>query len=313
MYMKVVIAEKIDVLPEIYLSEIRKITNLKTYEDFPTSEVQILSRFADAEIAVVKWINFSEKVLDKAKQVKYIITLTSGFTHLPLVRARNKDITIVNCPSHNSNAVAEHVIALMFAVSRNITLCQTNLWKGNWRESPYSFLGTELSGKTLGIFGYGNIGKKVEKMAKGLGMNVVYVNTKSSENDHINLLKQSDYVSLNVPKTDKTYHLLDEKKLRLLKPTSYLINTSRGEIVDQKALYFLLKDGKVAGAGLDVFENSPAVGKAPKEIVDIARLPNVVATPHIAFNTREAGERMGKEFVDNIKAILKGKPINVVN
>ncbi len=311
--MKIVIPEKIDVIPDKYINELKELGGLVYYDDFPNKQTQIIERIKDAEILIVKWIYLPEKFLDYCKRLKYIVSLTSGYGHFPLDDARKKGVLILNSPTHNSNAVAEHTVALMFAVVRKIPQSQINIKKGNWKISPYDFLGTELFGKVLLQIGYGNIGSKVVKIAQGIGMKVVIAESKTTSDELDRLIQNADFISINVPLTDSTKNMINKKRINLMKNTAYLINTARGDIVDQNALYKALVDKKIAGAGLDVFTGTLPKGKVNKEVLKFAKLPNVVTTPHVAFNTIEAGDKMGKEMIENVKAILKGKPINVVN
>jgi phosphoglycerate dehydrogenase-like enzyme len=312
-FMKVVIPEDISIIPSHYYDEISKICELTLYKDFPENDEEIVRRSKNAELLIVKWINFPDEIITESGNLKYVITATAGYSHLPLEKASKKQIQIINCPTHNSQAVAEHVFALMFALSRKVVECQINMIKGNWKKSPYSFLGDEVSGKTLGIIGYGNVGKKVNKIGLGLGMKIIKVDSGNSMEDFEDLIKNSDYISLNVSLNDKTRLMINEQRINLMKASAFLINTSRGAVIDQEALFNSLKAKRIAGAGLDVFQNEPSIGKVPKEIAKLANLPNVIVTPHVAFNTNEAGERLGMEIIQNIKAIIKGKPINVVN
>ena len=311
--MKIVIPENISVIPEKYFYELKKLGKVTTYNDFPKNPTEIIKRIKDAEVLIVKWIHLPENFLDKCKKLKYIVTLSSGYGFFPLKEARKKGISIINSPSHNSQAVAEHTIALMFSVARKVTQAHSNIMNGNWKESPYDFLGSELTDKIFLQIGYGNIGSKVAKTARGIGMKVLIANSKTTKEKLDNMIKKADFISLNIPLTDKTGKLIDKRRVDLMKNTAYLINTARGGVVEQKALYNALKNKNIAGAGLDVFLDTPAVGGAPSEVVKLSKLPNVVATPHMAFNTFEAGERMGKEMINNVKAILKDNPINVVN
>jgi phosphoglycerate dehydrogenase-like enzyme len=144
-------------------------------------------------------------------------------------------------------------------------------------------------------------------------MKVKFANSKTSPKDLDNLIKNSDIISLNLLLTKKTYHLIDERRIKLMRESTYLVNTSRGEIVDQKALLQALKTKRIAGAALDVFEEEPKTEKISEEIVELASLPNVIATPHIAYNTKEAALRLGNEFVENVKACINGKSVNVVD
>lgn len=283
------------------------------YKDFPKGEREISKRIADAQIIAVKWLPVSEQVIENAHKLEHIITLTSGYGHLPLVKAREKGINIINCPTHNSQAVAEHTIALMFALVRQVSAAHCELRAGKWKDTPNSYIGSEVAGKKIGIVGFGNIGQRVAKLAQGLGMKVVYVDSKSTPEEFDSLLASSDVVTLNLPYSGETHHLINWERLKQMKKLAYLINTARGTIVDQKALLSALVSGEIAGAALDVFEGEPTVGEAPSVIVKLAKLPNVVATPHIAYNTKEAAFRLGEELLRNVAACVKGKPINIVN
>lgn len=313
MAMKTVIPENLETVPPEYIDELSKLVNLKVYEDFPTGEKEIIRRIRNTELLIVKWIYLPENFLDFCKNLKYIVTLSSGYAHLPLKEAKLRKIVIVNSPTHNSRSVAEHVITLMFAVARGIFCAQENIKRGNWKDTPYEFQGVELFGKTLAQIGYGNIGKQVAGLAKKIGMKVVAANSQTANWELDKIIANADFISLNVPSTPKTKNLMDTRRIGLMKKSAFLINTARGDIVDQKALYSALVDKKIAGAGLDVFMDTPPVGKAPSDVIKLTRLQNVIATPHVAFNTKEAGEKMGKEMLDNVRAILRGKPINVVN
>lgn len=311
--MRIVLPEHIDILPKKYIEELGKLGEVKVFNDFPKTEAEIAKRIQDAQIVVVKWIRPSEKLLEKAPQLECIVVLSSGYADLPLKEARTKGITILNCPKHNTLAVAEHAIALLFALIRHVVEAQLNIQGGQWRKSPYSYLGREVTGKRIGIIGYGNIGKKVAKLAKGLGMKVVYVNSQSSPQELDDLIKTSDFITLNLSYSKSAYHIINESRLKQMKKTAFLINTARGAIVDTKALEKALRAGEIAGAALDVVEGELTVGDAPSELVKLSKLPNVVITPHIAYNTKEAAERLGREMVENVKAYIEGNPVNVVN
>lgn len=225
---------------------------------------------------------------------------------------QKKGIKILNCPTFTSQAVAEHAIGLMFAVKRHIVVSNQSILQGKY--SGKRTEGTEVKGKTLVTFGYGNVGKKVVEMAKGLGMGTGYINTKTSEKESNELLRKADVLVLCIPLNEKTKGILDTAKISLLKKNSIVINVSRGLVVDQSALYNALLEGKIAGAGIDTFPSDEnTLGKTPEEIMKFAKLPNVVATPHIAFKTKEAMERLGEELIKDIESCVEGNPINVVN
>ena len=311
--MKIVVPEYIEIIASKHLDELKSLGDVTLYPDFPKTDNEIIKRIHDAELVAVKWLKINKNILNNCNKLKYLIMLSIGINFVDYQAATTKGIKIINCPTHNSYAVAEHIIGLMFAASRHIPQAQNLVKKGVWKESPYSFSGTELLGKKLGLIGYGHIGKKVALLANNLGMKITYVNSKSSTQDLDKLLSTSDYISLSLPYSEKLYHYLDEKKLKLLKKTAFLINTARGELIDQKVLIRYLKEGKISGAGIDVFENEPINSKPSQEIVELANLSNVVATPHIGYNTKEAALRLGEEFIKNVKACLAGSPINSKN
>lgn len=179
--------------------------------------------------------------------------------------------------------------------------------------SAKKFVGTEVSGKRLVTVGYGNIGKRIIELAKGLGMEAGYINTKTSDKEFDNLISQADVVVLCLPLNEHTKGIINQQKLSLMKSSVILINVARGLIVDQKAFYQALKENKIAGAGIDTFPKDETLKTTPEEIMKFAKLPNVVATPHIGFNTQEALNRLGPEIIRDIQSCIDGNPINVVN
>lgn len=233
-----------------------------------------------------------------------------GFEWIDYNYARTKNIDVINCPSFNSQAVAEHAIALMLATARNLPYAQKSITESKWESSK--ILGTELTGKKLGLIGYGNIGKRIEKLVSGFSMEVSYINSKSTPEDLDKLLSQSDVVCVCAPLTDLTKGMISHDKLKSLKSNVIFINVGRGDIVDQKALKKLATQGRVR-LGLDVFTDEPLTGIPTDEIIEIVKLPGVVGTPHIGYNTVEATQRLSKELYRNINACIIGEPINIVN
>lgn len=249
------------------------------------------------------------------KQLKIISNYAVGVDNIDLKAAASRRITVTNTPGVLTEAVAEHAVALMFAVARRVVesdaFTRASKYKG-WE--PELLLGMELKNKTLGIVGLGRIGFRVAEIAvNGLGMKVVYNDVKPNtdfekayDGKYIkkldDLLKSSDVVSIHVPLLPSTKHLVDAKKLALMKKTAILINTSRGPIVDENALVATLKAKQIAGAGLDVYEFEP------KFAPGLLKLPNAVLTPHTASATIETREAMSKLAAENIIAVLSGKP-----
>ena len=249
-------------------------------------------------------------MIDAAPSLKYIVVPAVGYEWVDVEYAASKGITTLNCPTFNSQAVAEHAMSLLMAVNRNLIVGVDELRAGKW--SPQTLVGYELEGKKLGLIGYGNVGTRIEKIAVALGMVVSYTNSKSTPEEIDALISTSDFIVICAPLTDATRNLVDERRLNLLKPTAVLVNVGRGTIIDQNALTGTLKAGKIRGAGLDVFDGEPLTGEPSDTIVELAKLPNVIATPHIAYNTEEINDKQGAEILANLKSCLESTPINVV-
>lgn len=235
----------------------------------------------------------SKEVIEKGNSLKVIARVGVGLDNIDTNYAKSKNIEVINAQEAAINAVSELVIGSMISLARLIPFAHSELSKGNWIKK--SLIGTELSGKYLGIVGVGNIGRNVGRIARALRMNIIgydiypisreYINEVGMINADLNtLVESSDFITIHVPLSSDTYHLFDGNLLSRMKKSSYLINTSRGGIVDETALYDLLKDQKIAGAGLDVFEVEPTVDKKFLE------MPNVLCTPHIGAQTKEAQE-----------------------
>jgi phosphoglycerate dehydrogenase-like enzyme len=293
------------------ISDIFKKMGVIMYEDTPTSPDVISQRIKEAEIITANYIDITAEIIDAAPKLKYIIVPAVGFEWVDVKYAARKGIKVINCPTFNSVAVAEHALALMFAIKRKVVEGSMYLRGGGWNQS--NFMGTELNGKKLGLIGHGNIGKNIDRLATALGMEVSYVNSKSTNEEVDKLLRESDVVCICAQLNDSTRHMVDSRRLALTKKGAYLINVSRGAVIDQKALIAIIKQGHFAGVGLDVFENEPLVGKAEGEITELVNLPRVVGVPHIGAATIESTRRLADEIYKNISACIAGKPINIVN
>lgn len=258
----------------------------------------------DAIIAVIP-DRIDKEIIDAAKNLKIISCYSVGFDNIDYLYANSKGIITTNTPGHLTESVAEHTVALLLAVSRKVIMADYFVRGGNYKYwDPLSFLGNTLNGKTLGIVGMGRIGQHVAKIAHlGFGMKILYTDSvkcdvsESLESQFCNLeyvLNHSDFVSLNCNLSEQTRHLIGDKELKMMKPTSYLINTSRGAIVNEEALINALKENTIAGAGMDVFEDESNVNP------EFYKLQNVVLTPHIASATKEARSEMGIIAAQNI-------------
>lgn len=261
------------------------------------------------------------EVFDAVPSAKIFANYAVGFNNINVEEARKRGVTITNTPGALTDAVAEHTIALMFSLVKRVVEGDTFLRKGKYKGwGPELFLGEELKGKTLGILGAGRIGGRVAEIAgKGLGMKVVYYDIKQSPEFEQStgatfratpeeVLKEADIVSIHVPLLPTTTHLINADRLKLMKKTAYLLNTSRGPVIDENALVEALKTGVIRGAGLDVFEFEPKLAKG------LGKLSNVVITPHTASATKSARDGMAKLAAENLVVFFEGKtPPNKVS
>jgi glyoxylate reductase len=260
------------------------------------------------------------EVFAAAPTVKIFANYAVGFNNIDVEEAKKRNVFVTNTPGGGTDRVAEHTWALILALTCRVVEADLYMRKGMFKGwDPMIFHGIKLSGKILGIIGTGRIGADVAHRAvNGFGMKLVYYDVKRNEDLEKNygavfctipeeVLKISDVVSIHVPLLPSTHHLIDAERLALMKKFAYLINTSRGSVVDENALLDALKAETIAGAGLDVFEFEPKLAK------DLAKLPNVVLTPHIASATAEAREAMAILAAQNIIDTLEGKkPVNLV-
>lgn len=244
--------------------------------------------------------------------LKIVANYAVGFDNLDLPTLSSHNIVATNTPEVLTEAVAEHTFALIMAITRRIIEADKLARSESSKFGPEVMLGMELKGKTLGILGLGRIGSRVAEIGKSIGMNVIYYDVRKNPDFEAKvgavfkatpeeLLNSSDVISIHVPLLDSTRHLINTEKLRLMKPTAYLINTSRGPVVDEVALMETLKDGTIKGAALDVGETEP------KWAAGLSDLPNVILTPHIASATIEARSAMGELAAKNIIAVLSGQ------
>jgi len=316
--MKVFVTYKI---PEDGLKLLKEKYELDVYEgeEFLTKE-EMLKRVKDADAVITQLRDPVDKeFIDAGKKLKIIANYAVGYNNINVEYAKSKGIYVTNTPGVLTEATADIAWALILAVARKIISADRFVREGKFKGwKPKLFLGYEIHGKTLGIIGMGRIGQAVARRALGFGMKIIYHNRKrlpeevekkysASYVDLETLLKNSDFISINVPLTDETYHLLDEKRLNLLKSNAILVNTARGPVVDEKALYKLLKEGKIAGAGFDVYENEPFLTPG------LEKLENVVLLPHIGSATFETRSKMSIMVAENVIDALEGrKPKNLV-
>lgn len=245
--------------------------------------------------------------------LKIVANFAVGFDNFDLPTLSSHNIVATNTPEVLTEAVAEHTLALIFAITRRLIEADKLARSQTSEFGPSVLLGMELKDKTLGILGLGRIGSRVAEIGQAVGMKIIYYDVKQNSEFETklgaifkaipeDLLKEADVVSIHVPLMEATKHLINAERLKLMKPTAYLINTSRGPVIDEAALTQALKFGVIKGAALDVFENEPQLSPG------LENLPNVVLTPHIASATTEARSAMGELAVKNIIAVLSGQP-----
>ena len=279
------------------------------YEEYPDEE-RLIELVKDVEAIVVRSKpKVTRRVIEAAPKLRVIGRAGVGLDNIDLEAAKERGIKVVNSPGASSRSVAELVFGLLLAVARKIAFADRKMREGVWAKKQC--MGIELEGKTMGVIGFGRIGYNVAKIANAFGMRVLLYDPYPNEErarevggtfaSLEDLLKESDVVTLHVPLVDATYHLIDEERLKLMKPTAILINAARGAVVDNNALVKALQEGWIAGAGLDVFEEEPLPKDHP-----LTRLDNVVLTPHIGASTEEAQMRAGVQVAEQIVEILKG-------
>ena len=301
--MKILICDNLN--QQVY-KELETIGDCVDISKSNSRDKDLANHIKDCEIVVIRSATkLTKEVLDKAEQLKIIARCGVGIDNVDLDFAKSKSIFVTNSPSANLISVVELTVALIISVSRKLSLADSHLKKGEWNRSQ--FLGNELYGKTLGIVGFGKAGRLVAERMKSFGMSIVfydpYVTDWNGSEESIkldDLLRTADVVSIHVIKTKDTENLISKDMLDLLKPSSIIVNTSRGGVLDEDYLFELLESEKIFGAGLDVYSNEPPGN------VDRYNNLNLVTTPHIGASTYEAQLKAGLETIENIKKILAG-------
>ena len=301
--MKILICDNLN--QQVY-KELETIGDCVDISKSNSKDKDLANHIKDCEIVVIRSATkLTKEVLDKAEQLKIIARCGVGIDNVDLDFSKSKSIFVTNSPTANVISVVELKVDLIISVSRKLSLADSHLKKGEWNRSQ--FLGNELYGKTLGIVGFGKAGRLVAERMKSFGMSIVfydpYVTAWNGSEESIkldDLLRTADVVSIHVIKTKDTENLISKDMLDLLKPSSVIINTSRGGVLDEDYLFELLESEKIFGAGLDVYSNEP-----PKN-VDRYNGLNLVTTPHIGASTNEAQLKAGLETIENIKKILAG-------
>ena len=297
----------------------------------------VKQEYEDADvISVFTSSRVNKKVLEQFKNLKLIALRSVGFNHIDTDYCREHNIAVVNVPNYGNITVAEFALALLLDVCRKVTVSYTSFKDGN--VIPNNFIGTELAGKTVGIVGLGAIGSAFAKIAYGLSMKILAYDKYEKEEmkqkfdvkytDFDTLLRESDFISIHAPLTKDNYHMFDSESFRKMKNTAVIINTGRGELIDTRALYDAILNKKIAGAGLDVLEKEETITDFDYMIginrldkftleqtiinTQLFKFDNVIVTPHTAFNSKEAIQRILSTTMDNINKFASGKIQNEI-
>ncbi len=311
---------EIDALEEEYIKKGLDIEHTFFEEDLNKKNADKAENYEIISTRSHSQIN--KELLKNLPELKLIATRATGFDNIDLEECKKKSIAVCNVPLYGETSVAEHTFALILAVSKKICESNSQAKKGNF--SIEGLRGFDLKGKTLGVIGAGSIGRAVIKIAKCFEMNVLaydIIKDDKAEKDYgfeyvdlDYLLKNSDIITLHVPLTKETKHMINNKSIKRIKQGAVIINTSRGKLIETTPLIKALKDNKIIGAGLDVLEeeNDLIKGEVPETIKELIENENVIITPHNAFNTKEAIKRKTETTINNIKEFIKGKPTNLI-
>lgn len=300
------------------------ISSLDVFKEFGTIEVynnltseQIVEKAPDADMILCSKTKVTREVINKLPNLKFIGLLATGYNNIDLEAASERNIVVCNAGEYSTGAVAQHVFALILHIANKVADYNSEVKRGDWEESEtfcmLNYTTMELSNKTLGIFGYGSIGKRVGEIAKAFGMKVIATSRtkKDSDVEYVEfeeLLRRSDFITVHCPLTPQTENIFNESAFSKCKKGCIFINTSRGGTVDEEALYNALTNGTLGGAAVDVLKSEP-MEKGCK----LRDLPNIIITPHIAWSPIETQHRLIDIVYENVKGFLSGQIKNKVN
>jgi len=289
-------------------------------EDRVLTKEEIMERLKGKDAMVCLLTdNIDKELIDKYPNLKVISNYAVGFNNIDIDAATAKGIPVTNTPGVLTETTADMAFTLLCSIARRVVEADKFARAGKFKGwAPMMFLGNDIHGKTLGIIGLGRIGHEIAKRAKGFNMKIVYTDPQEDKKfeeeydakklSQEDLLKEADFVSLHVPLLDSTHHLMAEKEFEMMKDTAYVINTARGPVIKEEALVDALKEGKIAGAALDVFEEEPKIHPG------LIELDNAIIVPHIASASKETRGKMAELAAKNMINIFEGKePLSIVN
>ncbi len=293
-------------------------SNFATWVEYEsTHSDDVCAHIKDADIIITNKVQITEAIMVSASQLKLICVAATGTNNIDISAARKLNIPVCNVTGYATHSVVQHVFSLILALTNNLINYHHLVSEGEWDKSKHfcllNYSISELHGKTLGIIGYGELGKAVANAAQAFGLNILIAESLSGHHSSGRislsaLLQQSDIVSLHCPLTPQTSNLINKKSFKLMKPTSFLINAARGGIVNEVDLLEALKQKIIAGAALDVLSKEPPNAN----ILINAKLPNLIITPHIAWASSTSRQNLVDEIEKNIKAFIQGEERNLV-
>jgi glycerate dehydrogenase len=318
--MKIVVLDGYTLNPgDLSWEELKRLGEVEVYDRTPKEKV--VERSKDADIILTNKTPLSKEAIGQLPSLKYIGVLATGYNIVDIEAAKNNGIVVSNVPGYGTMSVVQLTFALLLELCHHVQRHSDAVMNGKWtRSADFSFWDfplIELAGKTIGIIGFGDIGKKVADAATAFGMNVIAFSRTQTDQSHRSnfrwvtkeqLFKEADVVSLHCPLTPQTEGIINKDSLKAMKSSAFLLNTSRGPLIVEQDLADALNSGTIAGAGVDVLSTEPPLTTNP-----LLSAKNCIITPHIAWATKEARERLMKVTVDNIAAFQDKKPVNVVN
>lgn len=285
-----------------------------------TAPEQVSERIEGADIVITNKVVLNESNLAQAQQLKLIGVSATGVNNVDVGYCKSNNIAVANVQGYATQSVPEHVIAMLFALKRNLVGYHQDIEAGEWQKDKQFCFFThpiqDVAGSTFGIMGSGSLGQATAILAKAIGMNVIFAERKGAKScregylPFETVLQQADAISLHCPLTEATRNLISERELAMMKPSAVLINAGRGGLVDEQALVEALKNHEIAGAGMDVFTQEPADNSNP--LLANSRLPNLLLTPHVAWGSDSSIQKLSDILMDNIDGFVAGKPQNLV-
>jgi glycerate dehydrogenase len=318
--MKIVVLDGFTLNPgDLSWEKLLALGDVKIYDRTPSDK--IIERSEDAEILITNKTLLAEETLSALPSLKYIGVLSTGYNVVDIEAAKTRGITVTNVPAYSTSSVAQLTFALLFELCLHVQRHSDSVFNGKWGDSKdfcfWDYPLTELAGKTMGIVGFGNIGRKVADIAASLGMKVICSSRTRADQSHRfefkwvtidELFELADVVTIHCPLLPETKGLVNIGYLKKMKSSAFLLNTSRGPIVVEEDLAYALNNDLIAGAGIDVLSNEP-----PKSDNPLLKAKNCIITPHIAWATKEARIRLMDIAVSNLSGYLGNKPVNVVS